>query len=173
MKVICQDQIRKAESSAPEKRAVTSVAADIDRLLSPKTYDELVTLEKQIRQKLDSNEPVDTDYWEQLLKSLSVWKARAKLKRVYSTVIKNRVDELRKQQREEAESVRKKLAPLAPSRGTPTSQQELEQLTLLDPEPLLQLRSQDKNLEVIDEEELLSHIVCSSYPHIYSLLACD
>ncbi|EFR03078.1 cactin [Nannizzia gypsea CBS 118893] len=158
MKVICQDQIRKAESSAPEKRAVTSVAADIDRLLSPKTYDELLTLEKQIRRKLDSNEPVDTDYWEQLLKSLSVWKARAKLKRVYSAVIKNRVDELRKQQQEEAESVRKKLAPLAPCKNVGSSQQELEQVALLDPEPLLQLRSQDKNLEVMDEEELLSHI---------------
>lgn len=164
MKVICQDQIRKAESFAPEKRAVTSVAADIDRLLSPKTYDELVTLEKQIRRKLDSNEPVDTDYWEQLLKSLSVWKARAKLKRVYSAVIKNRVDELRKQQQEEADSVRKKLAPLAPYRGPRSSQQEIEQVALLDPEPLLQLRSQDKNLEVMDEEELLNHVVCIHSP---------
>ncbi|KAM5432826.1 hypothetical protein McanMca71_003789 [Microsporum canis] len=160
MKVICQDQIQKAESSAPEKRAVTSVAADIDRLLSPKTYDELVALEKQIRRKLDSNEPIDTDYWEQLLKSLSVWKARAKLKRVYSAVIKNRVNELRKQQREEAESVQKKLAPLAPLRDSQFAQQESEQITLLDPEPLLQLRAQDKNLEIMDEEELLSHIVC-------------
>ncbi|KAF3484097.1 cactin [Arthroderma uncinatum] len=158
MKVICQDQIQKVESSAPEKRAVTSVAADIDRLLSPKTYDELVALEKQIRRKLDSNEPIDTDYWEQLLKSLSVWKARAKLKRVYSAVITNRVEELRKQQREEAESVQKKLAPLAPYNGLQLARQESEQMALLDPEPLLQLRSQDKNLEIMDEEELLSHI---------------
>ncbi|KAK2814384.1 hypothetical protein FQN49_008204 [Arthroderma sp. PD_2] len=158
MKVICQDQIQKVESSAPEKRAVTSVAADIDRLLGPKTYDELIALEKQIRRKLDSNEPIDTDYWEQLLKSLSVWKARAKLKRVYSAVITNRVDELRKQQREEAESVQKKLAPLAPYNGSQLARQESEQMALLDPEPLLQLRSQDKNLEIMDEEELLSHI---------------
>ncbi|KAK2733399.1 hypothetical protein FQN57_002139 [Myotisia sp. PD_48] len=158
MKVICQDRIQKSESSAPEDRAVTSVAADINRLLGPKTYDELIALEAQIRRKLRSKEPIDTDYWEQLLKSLTVWKARAKLKRVYQAVIKNRVENLRKQQIEEAQNVQRKLAPLAPFESPELATQGLEQMSQLDPEPLLQLRPHDKNLEIMDEEQLLLSI---------------
>lgn len=159
MKVICQDRIRKSESLAPEGRAVSSVVADINRLLSPKTYEELIGLEKQIRRKLDSREPIDTDYWEQLLKSLTVWKARAKLKKVYQAVIHNRVQDLRKQQREEAENVQKKLAPLAPYENSMLNEQTSEHVLKLDPEPLLQLRAQDKNLEIVGEERLLNQIV--------------
>ena len=155
MKVICRDRIQKSESLAPEDRAVSSVVADINRLLSPKTYDELIGLEKQIRRKLESKEPIDTDYWEQLLKSLAVWKARAKLKKVYQAVIQSRVQDLRKQQREEAENVQRKLAPLAPYESPQTSEHVLK----LDPEPLLQLRAQDKSLEIMDEERLLTQIV--------------
>lgn len=151
--------MQKSESTAPEGRAVSSVVADINRLLSPKSYDELISLEKQIRRKLESREPIDTDYWEQLLKSLTVWKARAKLKSVYHTVIQSRVKELQSQQREEAENVQRKLSPLAPYDSPKLHQEEPKQISQLDPEPLLQLRVQDKNLETMDEESLLGHIV--------------
>src|SRR5436189_4666665 len=114
MKIVCGDHRQKSQSSAPEDRAVSSVAADINRLLSPKSYEDLEILEIQIRRKLNSKDPIDTDYWEQLLRSLAVWKARVKLKRVYQAVINGRIQGLQKQQREEAESLRSKLAPLAP-----------------------------------------------------------
>lgn len=158
MKVVCGDRRQKSQAAAPEDRAMSSVAADINRLLAPKSYPELETLEAQIRRKLDSKDPIDTDYWEQLLRSLTVWKARAKLKKVYQAVIDGRVQWLRKQQREEAEAVRNKLAPLAPIvmpgalRGNSWPQ--------LDPEPLLQLLSQDKSLEVQEEEVFLARVVC-------------
>ncbi|EAS33545.3 cactin [Coccidioides immitis RS] len=161
MNVICRDRRQRAESTAPEDRAVSSVAADINRILSPKSYEELATLEVQIRRKLNSKEPIDTDYWEQLLKSLTVWKARAKLRRVYQAVIKGRVEELRKQQREEAVNVQNKLAPLAPYEGAGTtgmSPEEEETIRELDPEPLLQLQSQDKSLEILDEKSFLSRV---------------
>jgi Cactus-binding C-terminus of cactin protein/Conserved mid region of cactin len=89
MKIICRDR-RKKSAANPEDRAVSSVSSDIDRLLSPKSYIELEALETQIRSKLDSNEPIDTDYWEQLLKALLVWKARAKLKKIYQSVLDSR-----------------------------------------------------------------------------------
>jgi hypothetical protein len=159
MKVICRDR---QKTTAPEGRALSSVAADINRLLSPKTYEQLETLEVQVRKKLDSNEPIDTDYWEELLRSLTVWKARAKVKKVYQAVIDERVRGLRKQQYEEAESIRRKLAPFAPVIQTyqerPEQLSEIE-LRDLDPESLLQIRPEDKGLEILDEGAFLNQVV--------------
>jgi hypothetical protein len=170
MKVVCRDCLQKTTASAPEGRAVNSVSADINRLLSPKSYEELESLEVQIRRKLNSNDPIDTDYWEQLLRSLTVWKARAKLKKVYQAVIGGRVQALRQQQKEEAEAVRRKLSPLAPLAKVlsqvgdmPSSNVEaLEEMGDLDPEPLLQLGPDSKNLEILDEDDFLSQVVCST-----------
>ncbi len=86
MRIICRDR-RKKSAANPEDRAVSSVSSDIDRLLSPKSFDELQALEVQISRKLESDEPIDTDYWEQLLKSLLTWKAKAKLKRLYQSAL--------------------------------------------------------------------------------------
>ncbi|THC92612.1 hypothetical protein EYZ11_007914 [Aspergillus tanneri] len=158
MKVICHDRQRTA---APEGRALSSVATDINKVLSPKTYEELQTVEVQVRRKLNSNEPIDTDYWEELLRSLTVWKARAKLKNVYQAVIDERVRGLREQQCEEAESVRAKLAPLAPEVQT-TSGDKLppdeREFHGLDPDPLLQIRPEDKVLEIVDETAFLNQV---------------
>ncbi|KAE8550748.1 hypothetical protein TMatcc_008802 [Talaromyces marneffei ATCC 18224] len=151
MKVVCRDR---QKISAPEGRVLSSVAADINKILSPKTYEQLETLEVQVRRKLDSNEPIDTDYWEELLRSLTVWKARAKLKKVFQAVIEGRVQALRKQQKEEAESMRSKLAPIAPVIGEVVETRELD----LDPEPLLQLRPEDKALEIMDESVFLNRV---------------
>ena len=154
MKVICRDRLK---TNTPEGRALSSVAADINRLLSPKTYEQLQNLEVQVKRKLNSNEPIDTDYWEELLRSLTVWKARARLRNVYQTVIDERVRELRKQQKEEAETVRDKLAPLAP---TMSGNEELDSAAFqgLDPDPLLQVRPEDKGLEIMDESTFLRQV---------------
>ncbi|KAJ5294421.1 hypothetical protein N7508_009242 [Penicillium antarcticum] len=154
MKVICRDR---QKTSTPEGRALSSVAADINKLLSPKSYEQLKNLEVQVRRKLNSNEPIDTDYWEELLRSLTVWKARARLRNVYQTIIEERVRDLRKQQTEEAESIRAKLAPLAPVviAGDTTNSAEFEGL---DPDPLLQIRPEDKILEIMDESAFLNQV---------------
>ncbi|KAJ5813279.1 uncharacterized protein N7503_000029 [Penicillium pulvis] len=155
MKVICRDRLK---SNASEGRALNSVAADINRLLSPKTYEQLQTLEVQVKRKLNSNEPIDTDYWEELLRSLTVWKARARLRNVYQAVIDERVRELRQQQKQEAESIREKLAPLAPVATENGNQVDPTELTGLDPDPLLQVRAEDKGLEIMDESLFLRHV---------------
>lgn len=111
MKIICRDR-RKKSAADPEGRAVSSVSADIDRLLSPKSFEELEALEMQINRKLDSNEPIDTNYWEQLLKSLLVWKAKAKLKKVYQSVLDSRASAFRQQGGADAVEVRKTHEPL-------------------------------------------------------------
>jgi len=178
-------------ASAPEGRAVNSVAADIDRILSMKSLGDLVTLEKQIVAKLASNEPIDVDYWNQLLRSLRIWKAKASLKQVYASVIKSRLEILHKQQREDAETVKRKLeavlgagpipvieegsneasvnAPVAPrARGPVTYSREM------DPEPLLKIRFEDRALEGMDEKDFLRKIVSYVSYHIQAFtLTCQ
>ncbi|KOS17532.1 Uncharacterized protein ESCO_002436 [Escovopsis weberi] len=70
LRTLCVDQKAKFDPQAHEGRVVSSVASDIDKILAPKSYEQLEALEKQIKAKLRSNEDIDTDYWEQLLRSL-------------------------------------------------------------------------------------------------------
>lgn len=187
MKTICRDRRQRSRIAAPENRVVTSVLSDVDRLLGPKSYDELETLEKQIKSKLDSNEPIDVDYWEQLLRSLTVWKARAKLKSVYQSVIDSRLRGLRNEEDEEAQLIREKLAlildvPKPVSKGrtedAPARVQTKKDLqpsdmkwsSGLDPEPLLKLRTEDKGVGSIDEKAFLDKVVCTRRVRICCVL---
>jgi hypothetical protein len=153
------------------------VAADVDKLLGPKTYEQLEALEKQIRAKLRSNEPIDVDYWEQLLRNLLIYKAKAKLKKVYQSVLDSRLDTLRKQQEEDAEGVRSRLQEMlagpinvveegadvrdnAANVSPIVRRQPIFQYSQKhDPEPLLKLHSEDKSSEVIDESVFLEKLV--------------
>ena len=177
MEIICKDRRERLKPLGPEGRAVSSVAGDVDKLLGPKTYDQLESLEKQIRAKLRSNEPIDVDYWEQLLRSLLIWKAKAKLKKVYQSVLDSRLDTLRKQQQEDADGVRSKLQEMlmsptpvveegsddpvddVSSSRTARKQPKFEYSQKYDPEPLLKLRTEEKSSEVVDESVFLEKIV--------------
>ena len=142
MKTICRDR-RKKSAADPEGRAVSSVSSDIDRLLSPKSFEELEALEVQINRKLESNEPIDTDYWEQLLKSLLVWKAKAKLRTVYQSLLESRSEGVGQQGGFEAIGLRKKLPPLS---------NDMEGASDASPKPSAPIRKQqqqeDKLMEV-------------------------
>lgn len=87
---------------AAQSRANANVKAEITRLLAGKTYDQLVTLQGQVQRKLSSGEPVDVDYWEGLLKELIVWKSKGKLRDMHEVVLNNRLEQLRRKQRDEA-----------------------------------------------------------------------
>ncbi|KAH8679980.1 mid region of cactin-domain-containing protein [Tricladium varicosporioides] len=177
MQIICNDRRQKLKPLGPEGRAVGSVASDVDKLLGPKTYEQLEALEKQIRSKLQSNEPIDVDYWEQLLRSLLIWKAKAKLKKVYQSVVDSRLDTLRKQQQDDVIGVRARLQELlggaipvveegadnrAEERGfSHKTQQQLKfpYSATQDPEPLLKLHNEDKSSEIVDESIFLQKVV--------------
>jgi len=77
-------------TSAPESRAVDTVAEEIEKLLGPKSYDQLIVLESQITKKLSSDEPVDVDYWQQLLRNLKTYKAKARLRAMHEPILKSR-----------------------------------------------------------------------------------
>ncbi|KAF4124994.1 Cactus-binding C-terminus of cactin protein [Geosmithia morbida] len=100
LKALCATQRAKLEpvgrGSKNEERVVSSVSDDIDRILAPKSYDQLEALEGQIKAKLRSDEDIDIDYWEQLLRSLAVWKAKAMLAKVYDAIAEERQKRLEK-----------------------------------------------------------------------------
>ncbi|KAG6832896.1 hypothetical protein H0H92_004780 [Tricholoma furcatifolium] len=103
MMVVCKDRLETLLSNRHMGReAAAAVETDIAALLANKTYDDLISLQRQVQSKLTSGEPVDTDYWEGLLKKLIVYKAKAKLKSVHEVVVRNRLEQLRKRQRDEA-----------------------------------------------------------------------
>ncbi|KAI0729419.1 mid region of cactin-domain-containing protein [Fomitopsis betulina] len=103
MMVVCKDQLDRIKANRRlGVEAAAAVEADITALLKGKSYEHLVVLQKQVQVKLSSGEPIDTDYWEGLLKKLLVWKAKAKLKALHEVVVRNRLEQLRKRQRDEA-----------------------------------------------------------------------
>lgn len=154
MKVICKDRRRAAPGKLQTARGMSSVTPEIDRLLAPKTHEQLETLEKQVKAKLRSNDDIDVDYWENLLKSLSIYKAKARLRQVSKSVVGARLETLRQQQEQEAlvlrNQVREKLNS-ASLTGTGEQLPVPESHAALDPEPLLRLNPEDKVLVSLDE----------------------
>lgn len=86
MMVVCKDRLEKlateerlgVNAAAVAARANAAVEKEIATLLSGRSYDQLNLLQRQIQGKLSSGEPVDVDYWENLLKNLLVWKAKVR-----------------------------------------------------------------------------------------------
>jgi len=137
------------------------VSADIDCLLGPKSLKELEALEKQISGKLRSNEPIDVEYWEQLLRNVAVYKSRAELSAVYRSIIENRLNDSRQEQRAEVFIVKEKLSLLLTDADEPMRalSRTVDYTRQPDPEPLLKLQSQDKALDVIAERTFLDQNV--------------
>jgi len=77
MMVVCKDRVeRDQQRQQMGVEAAAVVESDIANLLAGKSYEHLVTLQRQIQTKLASREPMDVEYWEGLLKKLLVYKAQ-------------------------------------------------------------------------------------------------
>ena len=111
MIVVCDDKLEEVREAAGQasheagirSRLDASVKAEMNAMLSKKTYKELLELQEKIRRKLQSGEPVDVEYWEGLLKTIVVWRAKAKLNDMHEVIIRNRLEHLRRRQTIEAE----------------------------------------------------------------------
>ena len=103
-----------------------------------------------------------------------MYKAKAELKRFYKSVVDSRLQVLRWQQIEEAELVKEKLSILLGNPATRNKACFMEEVSedivevplrpilyskVLDPEPLLKIRTEDKDLEVVGEFEVMDKIV--------------
>lgn len=160
----------------PQGRSENSVSADVDRLLGPKTSEELDVLQTQISTKLRSDEPIDVEYWEHLLSSIAVYKAKAELNKVYKSIIESRLNDLRQEQKTEAAFGKEKLASLlaayptgdtstdscGEARPMPAPAPLVLYSRQLDPEPHLKLRPEDKVYDVVEETDFINKAVSIS-----------
>ncbi|KAI5199306.1 hypothetical protein E4T39_06287 [Aureobasidium subglaciale] len=162
MKVICKDRRRAAPGKLHIARGMSSVTPEIDRLLAPKTHEQLEALEKQVKAKLRSNDDIDVDYWENLLKSLSIYKAKARLRQVTKSVVGARLVSLRQQQEQEALALQNKVRESLASASYASSEEHALQagaLASLDPEPLLRLNPEDKTLVSLEEDDFKQKLI--------------
>lgn len=162
--VICMDYKDKLAPTAAHtnRRSTDSVSVDIERLLGPKTLVDLEGLERQIMTKLRCNEPIDVEYWENLLSSVGVYKARAELKAVYSSIVQSRLSALRIEEQAQAADSSNKLSLLLGNTeafASPDDTALLCRSTNIEPEPMLRLQADDKGLEILDESHFVERIV--------------
>lgn len=173
MMVVCKDRLERIQANERMGvEAAAAVEADITALLSGKCYDDLVGLQRKVQEKLSSGEPLDTDYWESLLKKLLVWKAKAKLKALHEVVVRNRLEQLRKRQRDEAFQAQEELlAGVAKAASTRSNAPldvivdvEMSDEIVEDMEPydramspslldITKLSSDDRQIDIILEED--------------------
>ena len=138
---------------------MNTVSADVDRLLGPKSLNQLSTLEAQVNQKLQSNEPIDVEYWEQLLDNIVVYKAKAQLRKVYKAVIDTRLATLARQQIAEAHKIQFQLDASSNDVSGASGGNGVPYSDYFDPDPLLKMCAEDKALEVVDESGFSNGIV--------------
>ena len=153
------------------------ISKDIEKLLGPKSLADLLSLEKQISIKLQSDEAIDFEYWENLLRNVGLFKAKAELKAIYQSIIQQRLHTFQKEQRREVDNLKARLQPLVsgacdiiqdPTSDEPTIEgRDSVQLVIetdesLDPEPELRLSTEHKALSILEEKSFLDRYVRSS-----------
>lgn len=162
---ICKERRQEKGADRKGRGQDKEISKEVDRLFGSKSLTELTALEQQIRSKLRSNEPIDVEYWEGLLKSLVSWKAKAKLRQVSESIVQNQLQGLRTQQAEEAAMIRGNLRDaIKRQRKNNDVRESAAPGTGLDPEPFLRARAEDKALQVQNEENFLRQIV-SDFPY--------
>ncbi|PWZ00684.1 hypothetical protein BCV70DRAFT_231508 [Testicularia cyperi] len=111
MVVVCDDKLEELhESEGAEQgsqfmarsRADPEERSRINAMLSNKSSHDLEQLRDQVSAKLASDEPLDVEYWERVLLSIRVWTAKAALRDMHEAVLSNRLEHLRRKQRDEA-----------------------------------------------------------------------
>lgn len=157
-----------------QNRANEAVKNDITNLLRGKSLDELRQLQDSVRAKLSSGDPIDVEYWEGLLKELAVWMAKAKLKAMHEVVLRNRLEHLRRRQRDEAAQVQSELADTVEEEAAATSAAAASEVPAEGEEPAVvreqwsssmapkavsKVPMEDQNLQLLDADEQLQKIV--------------
>lgn len=119
MLIVCDDKLEELKEDQDRAEGTATAALGIrqdpeergrfNSMLSSKSTDDLQQLQSQVRAKLASGEPVDVEYWERVLKSIVVWRAKARLRDMHEAVLSNRLEYLRRKQRDEASRQQKEL----------------------------------------------------------------
>ncbi|KAF9362267.1 hypothetical protein BGX34_006510 [Mortierella sp. NVP85] len=182
MLIVCEDKISELDPNRVEQGVVAPhIAQDIASKMAGKSHEELTLLQGQIQRKLGAGGAIDVDYWEALLKTLIVWKAKAKLNMIHQLILQKRLEQLKARQLREAEKEKAELAAvlamqtqdvdgdMAASSEMNTSDtedptddfdQEMGEAPTsvpydraMSPEPFDALAREDQNLAVVDQRE--------------------
>ncbi|PHH67360.1 hypothetical protein CDD81_127 [Ophiocordyceps australis] len=88
VQVLCEDQLSRLDASNSEERRILEVVADdIDKILKAKKYEELEKLEKDIKSQLESDELIDADFWQQMLRETKARRSKMTLQRIFETIV--------------------------------------------------------------------------------------
>ena len=156
LKTVCRSRRQQVTPSQAGGRGLDSVSEDVEKLLGPKSLDQLRVLERQVNDKLQSNEPIDEEYWEQLLDNIKVYKAKAQLKEFYKVVVESRLRKLKRQQIEEAHALQQEM--YSDKNGKAMDEGGARPHVEVNPDPMLKLSVVDKSLEVLDESAFLTKV---------------
>jgi len=77
--IIVDNAIQVSQNSALNQAVAAQTQTTIAEMLQDKTYDELIELQDEIEQHLESDDPGDLEYWQYLYEQSFVYKARALL----------------------------------------------------------------------------------------------
>ncbi|KAF9118506.1 hypothetical protein BGW39_001122 [Mortierella sp. 14UC] len=183
MLIVCEDRLNELDTTRKEQSVVApNIAQEMSAKMAGKTYEELTLLQGQITRKLGGGGVIDVEYWESLLKTLVVWKAKAKLNQIHQVILQKRLDQLKARQMREAEKEKAELAAVLAMQsqdveGNVSGLREVgeehteylqdgEDIDLdgllgpsipydraMSPEPFDTLSREDQDLEVVDQWE--------------------
>ena len=135
------------------------MSADIDRLLNPKSLEQLQVLESQVHQKLRSGEAIDEEYWEQLLDCITLYKAKAHLRKFHALANRARLQDFHRQQIIAAHKAQASMDGQVDPDYTAEDTARAAQNGNYEPIPFLKLAVEDRNAAILDEEEFKDNIV--------------
>ncbi|KAG0271592.1 hypothetical protein BGZ95_000587, partial [Linnemannia exigua] len=183
MLIVCEDRLNELDTSRKGQSVVApNIAQEMSAKMVGKTYEELTLLQGQITRKLGGGGVIDVEYWEALLKTLVVWKAKAKLNQIHQIILQKRLDQLKARQMREAEKEKAELAAVLAMRSQDVEGnvsglrevgeehteylQEGDEIDLdslmgpsipydraMSPEPFDTLSREDQDLQVVDQWE--------------------
>ncbi|KAG2217165.1 hypothetical protein INT45_003589 [Circinella minor] len=154
--VVAEDKVNKLQKDATQRAATgvsEGVQEDVDRVLSGKSYDQLCVLQNHIMNKLSSNEPVDVEYWENLLSELVVYKAKAKLTDMHQELLAKRLNQLRSKQREEAQKVQEELQRVLEQENVEVHGRGVESGEGMEMEPVDQTLMEEQDRRAFEQED--------------------
>ncbi|KAJ1914861.1 hypothetical protein H4219_004601 [Mycoemilia scoparia] len=109
MLLVCDAQRQKLEEAGQSAGTNSSgavidpISIEIEKMLENKGEKQLEALQNDIQAKINSGEPIDTEYWERVTKSIVIKMAEVKLSKMHEQILLARLDKLRRYEMKEKE----------------------------------------------------------------------
>ncbi|KAK8864289.1 hypothetical protein IAR55_001535 [Kwoniella newhampshirensis] len=112
MQVVCDyhlELLRNPDHAEGGRLFDREVDVSASRVVSGLSLQRLIELENKTNAMLRSGQPVDGEFWDLVLRKIHVEKAIAKLNSIHEIVLKNRLEQFKRRQREDAAKVQAEL----------------------------------------------------------------